>query len=97
MSMSHIDMCANHTMDREHAQAAADELARDLAQKFDIHYDWEGDHIHFDRAGVDGTISVLDNEIRIKARLGFMLLFLKGRIEEEIVRYLAEHFDCTFP
>lgn len=95
--MSHINMCANHTMSRDQAQSAADDLARDLAHKFDINYDWHGDHIHFDRPGVDGTISVLDGEIQIKARLGIMLLFLKGRIEEEIVRYLAEHFDCTFP
>lgn len=84
-------------MSRDQAQSAADALASDLARKFEINYAWQGDHIHFDRPGVDGTISVREGQIQIKARLGLMLLFLKGRIEEEIVRYLAEHFDCTFP
>ena len=95
--MSHIDMHAQHTLGRKEAHAAADELAADLAQKFDIHYAWDGDHIHFERSGVDGTITVSDSEIRIKARLGLILMFLKPRVEDEIVSYLTEHFDCTFP
>lgn len=94
--MSYIDMCARHDMSREDAQAAADELARDLAQKFDIDYGWEGDHIHFERSGVNGTITVRDRELRIRARLGLMLIFLKPQIESEITRYLREHFGCTF-
>lgn len=95
--MSYIDMHACHALSREEAQAAADRLAADLAHKFDIDYGWDGDHIHFDRPGVDGTITVRDGEIRIEARLGLVLMFLKGRIEDEIVCYLTEHFDCTFP
>ena len=95
--MSYIDMHAHHALSREEAQAAADRLAADLAQKFEIEYGWDGDHIHFERPGVDGTITVRESEIRIKARLGLVLMFLKGRIEQEIVSYLSEHFDCTFP
>ena len=94
--MSHIDMCANHDLTREDAQSAADELAGDLADKFDIDWGWSGDHIHFERPGVDGTITVREHEIRITARLGFMLMFLKPRIENEITSYLAEHFGCKF-
>jgi putative polyhydroxyalkanoate system protein len=95
--MSTIDMHAEHDMNRDEAQAAADRLAEDLANKFDINYGWHGDHIHFDRPGVDGTITVRESEIRIKARLGLVLMFLKGRIEDEIVSYLGEHFNCRFP
>ncbi|MGD9343673.1 MAG: polyhydroxyalkanoic acid system family protein [Desulfuromonadales bacterium] len=94
--MSHIDMLARHSMPAEEAQQAADELASDLAQKFEINYGWEGDHIHFERPGVNGQITVRENEIRIKARLGLMLIFLKPVIEEEITQYLQNHFGCTF-
>jgi putative polyhydroxyalkanoate system protein len=93
--MSYIDMRARHEMSREDAQAAADELASDLADKFEIDYGWEGDHIHFERVGVNGTITVRDRELRIQARLGLMLMFLKPQIENEISRYLREHFGCT--
>ena len=94
--MSHIDLHAHHRLSREEAHAAADELAGDLAGKFDIDYRWEGDHIHFERPGVSGTIMVRDREIRIRARLGLLLAFLKPQIENEVVRYLRDHFDCTF-
>jgi putative polyhydroxyalkanoate system protein len=94
--MSNIDLHARHSLSREDAQAAADELAQDLAVKFAIDYGWEGDHIHFERSGVNGTITVRDGEIQIHARLGLMLMFLKPQIEHEVVRYLQEHFNCTF-
>lgn len=94
--MAHIDMRAHHTMPAEAAQDAADELASDLARKFEIDYGWDGDHIHFERPGVHGTITVRENEIRIKAVLGLMLIFLKPLIEEEINDYLINHFGCTF-
>jgi len=94
--MSVIDMCAHHTMSKEDAQQAADDLAQDLARKFNIDYGWEDDEIHFERPGVNGFISVGKNEIRIRAHLGLMLMMLKTRVEDEIVRYLESHFGCTF-
>jgi putative polyhydroxyalkanoate system protein len=94
--MSHIDMRARHTMAEEDAKLAADELASDLANKFDIDYGWEGDDIHFERSGVHGVITVRENEIRIKAVLGLMLIFLKPRIEREITEVLETHFGCRF-
>ena len=83
-------------MPDEEAQKAADELAGDLAEKFEINCGWEGDHIHFERPGVHGMITVRDNEIKIKATLGLMLIFLKPLIEDEITEYLQNHFGCTF-
>ena len=94
--MSNIDIHAHHTLSHADAQRAADELARDLSQKFGIDYGWDGDIIHFERPGVHGQITVLDDEISIQAYLGFLLIILKGPIEQEIVRYLEEHFGCTF-
>ena len=94
--MSRIDMCAQHSMPAGEAQQAADELASDLAEKFDINYGWEGDHIHFERPGVHGRITVGEKEIRIKAQLGLLLVMLKGLIEDEVERYLETHFGCTF-
>ncbi|NIP17258.1 MAG: polyhydroxyalkanoic acid synthase, partial [Xanthomonadales bacterium] len=91
-----IDIHAHHQMSHEQAQHAADELSRDLAEKFGIDYGWDGDTIHFERPGVHGQILVNDSVLHIQAHLGFMLVMLKGPIEREIVRYLEEHFGCTF-
>lgn len=92
--MSQIDIHARHTMSREDAQAAADALSQDLAEKFGIEYGWDEDVICFERSGVNGEIAVTDEEIHIQAKLGFMLAILQGPIEQEITRYLREHFGC---
>jgi putative polyhydroxyalkanoate system protein len=94
--MSDIDIHARHDMNHDDAQHAADELAADLAERFAINYGWDGDVIVFERPGVHGQILVQNSEIRVTARLGFLLMFLKPRIEEEVVRYLSDHFGCTF-
>lgn len=94
--MSTIDIHAYHTLSHEDALNAADELSCDLAEKFGIDYGWDHEVIHFERPGVHGQIEVKDTELRIQAHLGFMLMMLKAPIEQEIVRYLEEHFGCSF-
>lgn len=94
--MSHIDIRAFHRLSRDGAQNAADALAEDLAQKFDIDYGWDGDTLVFERPGVEGQITIDDASIHVEARLGVLLMLLKGRIEEEVHRYLQDHFGCTF-
>jgi putative polyhydroxyalkanoate system protein len=94
--MPAIDIHARHKMSREDAQDAADQLAQDLADKFDIDYGWDEDTICFERTGVTGTIKVDGKQIHIVAELGFLLSMFKDRFESEIRRYLQEHFNCTF-
>jgi putative polyhydroxyalkanoate system protein len=94
-TMSTIDIRAQHTLGTEQAQQAADELCADLAEKFQVDYGWDGDCIVFERPGVNGEITVTDREIHVQARVGLMLMFLRGPIEQEIHRYLSERFGCT--
>ena len=94
--MSNIDIHAFHKLSHEDALTTADELSQDLSEKFGIDYGWEDEVIHFERPGVHGQIQVMDTELRIQATLGFLLMMLKGPIEQEIVRYLEEHFGCSF-
>ena len=92
--MSKINVHARHAMGREKAQEAAEDLSRDLSEKFGIDYSWVDDVIHFERPGVQGQISVTSEDIHVQAYLGFMLAMLKGPIESEVIRYLEEHFDA---
>jgi putative polyhydroxyalkanoate system protein len=94
--MSTIDIHAHHHLGRAEAQRAADELSQDLCDKFGVDYGWDGDILHFERPGVQGCITVGEEEIHVEARLGLALALLKAPIENEVRRYLSEHFDCTF-
>ena len=94
--MAQINVQAIHSLSKEDAQQAANDLADDLAEKFSINYGWDGDEIHFERTGVEGQISVDGDQIHVIARLSMALGFLKDLIESEIRRYLESHFGCTF-
>lgn len=87
-----IDIRKPHNKPLSEARQIADDLARDLADKFSIHYQWNDDTIHFERFGVDGQISVDEQAVHVRARLGFLLSYLQSRVEDEIHRYLDEHF-----
>jgi putative polyhydroxyalkanoate system protein len=87
-----IDVIKKHGKDLEQAQKVADDLARDLAEKFSIQYHWDGDTIVFDRTGVSGEIDVDAEAVHVRAKLGFLLSYLEPAVEKEINRYLDEHF-----
>jgi len=91
--MSEIDIRKQHAFDLEGAQQVADDLARDLADKFDVRYHWNGDVIVFERTGCHGEIEVDADCVHVHARLGFFLSYLKPAVEREINRYLDEHFN----
>ena len=90
--MSYIDIKRTHHLTPEGARELANDLAVDLAEEFAIEYGWEDDVLYFERSGVHGRIDVDETHIQIQAQLGFLLVFLKPRIEEEIESVLGEHF-----
>ncbi len=91
--MSSIDIRHSHSLPPAKARKAVEDIAKKLASKFDMDYGWDGDTLNFNRSGVDGHIHLGDKQIRVTAQLGFLLSALKGTVEQEIRRVLAERFD----
>ncbi len=87
-----IDIKKQHALSLAEAQQVADDLAADLAEKFDIEYAWDGDTLKFQRFGVSGEIDVDEEVVHVRARLAFLLSYLQPAVEKEIHRYLDEHF-----
>lgn len=90
--MGDIDIRHPHSMPLPQARKAVEEAARKLAEKFDIEYAWDGDALGFQRSGVDGRIRLAPDELHVTAKLGFLLSAMRGPIESEIRRVLAERF-----
>lgn len=90
--MSEIVVSRAHGLTLKKARAAAENIAADLADEFDIDYEWDGNTLDFSRTGVSGTIVVTKKDVEIRAKLGFLLLALRSRIEHEIHRFLDEEF-----
>ncbi|MBW0147581.1 polyhydroxyalkanoic acid system family protein [Marinobacter arenosus] len=82
--MSVIDVHRPHSLDKEHAREAAETLAKDLSEQFDVNYQWEGDVLRFKRSGVKGQLNLSHADLHIHLELGMMLRPFKSRIEQEI-------------
>jgi putative polyhydroxyalkanoate system protein len=95
--MSHLIVQRSHPLTLDQARQAAETLAAQLADHYDIQYQWRDDALHFERSGVSGHIALEPGMVRISARLGFLLVPLKHRLEQEIHRYLDEMFQEAGP
>jgi len=88
-----IDIKKSHSKPLAEAKTIADELAQDLSERFGVHYQWEGDHLHFERMGVSGNIQVTSKEVHVTAHLNFFISHLEPAVIDEVNRYLDEHFS----
>jgi putative polyhydroxyalkanoate system protein len=90
--MSRIDIRHDHSLPRAKARKAIEEVAKKLAEKFEMAYDWDGDTLNFSRSGVDGHILLEPKSLHVQAKLGFLTAMFKDPIEAEIKRVLSEKF-----
>jgi putative polyhydroxyalkanoate system protein len=90
--MSRIEIKRNHTLSLAEAKKQADRMAEHLKREFELHSEWDGDTLRFKRQGVTGAMKVTHRDVHVYAELGFLLAFLKPKIEAQ----LHEHFDSAF-
>lgn len=90
--MSHIVIHRTHALTPDQARQAAETLATQLAARYEINHHWQGDVLHFERSGVSGCIELEPDAVRINVRLGFLLVWQKAWLEQEIHRHLDEIF-----
>ena len=90
--MSRIDIRHAHSLPKAKARKAVEEVAKKLAEKFEMDYGWDGDTLNFSRSGVDGHIALEAEALHVQAKLGFLTAMFKDPIENEIKRVLKEKF-----
>lgn len=90
--MPNIDIQQPHQLPLTEARAKVEHVASRMREKFDMDSRWDGDTLRFSRSGVKGSIAVGVDVVAVHAELGMMLSPLKGMVEQEIRRKLAEQF-----
>jgi putative polyhydroxyalkanoate system protein len=89
--MPSIDLHQPHQLPLAEARARVEHVAERMREKFGMDSRWDGDTLRFSRSGVKGAIVVAADKVAVHAELGLMLSPLKGMVEDEIRRKLAEH------
>ena len=90
--MAAIAIAKKHHLTLRKAREAAEKVAEDLNERFELQYAWRGNRIDFHRPGLTGALHVGKNDVRLDCELGFVLSLLKPRIEAEV----HEQFDRYF-
>jgi len=86
MADIHIERC--HELGTEQARQTAENVAREMAGRFNLDYWWEQNVLHFRRGGVSGRMEVEESAIRILVWLGLLMQPFRSRIGREIDDYL---------
>lgn len=86
--MATISIARKHALSHKKAKAVAEKIAKDLNKRFELAYEWEGDHVDFERPGVSGRMLVGKDQISLDVSLGWLLTPLKPAIEREITSQL---------
>lgn len=91
--MSSLRISHKHNLPHDEARAHADKVARELSDEFGLKTEWMGDTLVFERPGIEGELILEEDEVIIEMTLGFLMSAIKGRVEQEIRRFLAENFN----
>jgi putative polyhydroxyalkanoate system protein len=95
--MSEIDIRRRHRLAHEDARRLAEQVARRLGREFQLRYRWDGDVLRFQRDGVQGTLTVQSQELRLHARLGLLLSLAGPAIERAIHAHLDQALASADP
>jgi putative polyhydroxyalkanoate system protein len=91
--MSEIHLQRRHKLGLKKARVAAQKVADDLAESFDIESQWDGNALRFSRSGVSGCLTVTRDAVALDAQLGFLLAAFKPQIEERIQKDFDRYFS----
>ena len=91
--MANIEIYRKHTLGHEQARQAAEQIAAQLDERFQLDYRWQGESLHFKRSGLDGNLDVGADDVFIRVKLGLLMSPLKHMLEQEIHRQMDEVFS----
>jgi len=90
--MSEINIRRTHSLTLDDAREVAEGIAAKLEKDFGLDCSWKRNVLHFERPGVNGQVHVTDHDVRLEAKLGLLLGFLKPQIEQEIEAQFDRYF-----
>ena len=92
--MADISITQKHQLAHKKAKAAAQKVADKLEQEYDMTSEWDGDVLHFQRSGVTGKLTVLEDEAHLEIKLGFLLKAFASTIEEKVAAQMKKVFSA---
>lgn len=87
-------MTRTHKLSMKKARLAAENVAVDLKNEFDLSFSWDpGGVLRFERTGVRGQLTLAKHEVTVQVKLGLFYLPFKAALEREIHEYFEQRFS----
>ena len=83
--MTNIVIRRQHCLGKDECRRRVEHIAEGLQDQLNGSWSWNGEALHFKRAGASGSVHISDDAIEFHVKLGMLLSPLKGAIEKEIL------------
>lgn len=91
--MAKIHLEKETKLSKDEVKIKVDKLTKDLQLRYGVKGEWKEDTYLIKASGVDGSIAVEDNKIKIDINLGLFASPFKGKIEEVLNDTLEREFS----
>jgi putative polyhydroxyalkanoate system protein len=93
--MADICITQPHELPHKSARAAAQKVADQLADEYEMTSAWVGDVLHFERSGVSGKLLLLEQQATLEISLGFLFKSFAPIIEQKVAAKMAKVFGAN--
>lgn len=88
--MPRIDLVHPHSLAQDQIRQVVDDLAARLQSRYGLEPRWEDGALKLSGPGIQGRVELQPRQVRVVAELGLLLSAMRGIVEQEIRRALAE-------
>ncbi|HYC43765.1 MAG TPA: polyhydroxyalkanoic acid system family protein [Noviherbaspirillum sp.] len=92
--MADIRITQAHKLPHKKAKAAAQKVADQMAEEYEMSSEWDGDVLKFKRTGVSGKLIVSEKEAHLEISLGFLFKAFASTIEEKVSAKMKKVFSA---
>lgn len=92
--MADISITQAHKLTQKKARAAAQKVAEQMAEEYDMASEWDGDVLFFKRTGVSGRLVLAESEAHLEINLGFLFKAFAPTIEEKVSAKMKKVFSA---
>lgn len=90
--MPDISITQKHALTHKKAKTAAQKVADQMAEEYDMACEWDGDVLMFSRSGISGRLTLSDRQARVEISLGFLFQAFAPAIEEKVAAKMKKIF-----
>lgn len=91
--MSGFTLQREHRLGLEEARAVAERIRQDLERELDCDCQWKDETMEFRRRGVVGWLTVSEQAVELKLKLGMPFAIWGSKFEEKV----SERFATYYP